>query len=220
MCNYIFIINIHSTHTHTVCKQTFVLNVINRSAALVFILSFYFLSFPDRWPHLSTRHLAVSGQERVSTRLSSIHHLKIHGRHEPPSLCAVVCPCFCQALISGWLPSLSLAHCSETPPPLEFLLDGTDAAYVWHGTSWMCASFCCPENRLILAQSPSPFTTLLPPMPRSHLASFHQTSDRVPPHELEYWSALCQLGLCVLLSTSTAGVLHTTALHTDECFCL
>ncbi len=91
-------------------------------------------------------------------------------------------------------------------------------AYVWHGTSWMCAAFCCPENRLILAQSPSPFTTLLPPMPRSHLASFHQTSDRVPPHELEYWSALCQLGLCVLLSTSTAGVLHTTALHTDECF--
>ncbi len=141
--------------------------------------------------------------------------------HEPPSLCAVVCPCFCQALISVGCRLSSLAHCSETTTsPRSSSSMALTLPYVWHGTSWMCASFCCPENRLILAQSPSPFTTLLPPMPRSHLASFHQTSDRVPPHELEYWSALCQLGLCVLLSTSTAGVLHTTALHTDECFCL
>lgn len=88
--------------------------------------------------------------------------------------------------------------------PLSFSSMALTLAYGWHGTSWMCAAFCCPENRLILAQSCSPFTTLLPPMPWSQLASFHQTSDRppaprVPPHELEYWSGLCQLGLCVLL---------------------
>ncbi len=41
MCIYIYIyLIIYTVHTHTVCKQTFILNAINRFAALIFIQMF------------------------------------------------------------------------------------------------------------------------------------------------------------------------------------
>lgn len=159
--------------------------------------------------------------ERVSSCLSFIRHLKIHRRHEPLSrLSSVHVSVRRWSLVGCRLSAWHIVQKHHLPSSSSSM--ALTLAYGWHGTSWMCAAFCCPENRLILAQSCSPFTTLLPPMPWSQLASFHQTSDRppaprVPPHELEYWSGLCQLGLCVLLLLHCTRLeMHYTSLNDDH----
>lgn len=121
----------------------------------------------------SAWHIPVPLHEGVTSFIHS--RLKIHGGHEALS---------CRVSLWVSVRHTSLAAVSRsgtlftnTSTPRVCRRTAT-LAYGWHGASWMCAVFCCPENRLILAQGSSPFTAPLPPMPPSQLASFHQTSDR------------------------------------------
>lgn len=156
------------------------------------------------------QHAIFPCQERVSTCLSFIHHLKIHRRQEPPSLFLSL------SLLSSVHVSVrhwSLVGCrlsawhivQKHHLPLSSSSMALTLAYGWHGTSWMCAAFCCPENRLILAQTRSPFTALPPPRCPGvnwHHSTRHQTARQRP--RAPAWAAILErilpvIGLCFLL---------------------